>query len=139
MPNSIFSTGSVGTVSVSGLREAQERLQRTNAAIAENGPGLRTQLLLAAGMVHRYLIALGRDRPPVGETGVLPVITGRLKNSFFWGVRNLGNSLVGFVATNLFYAPDVERRRGFLAKATKDMEGPVNSLFQSYIDRSTLP
>lgn len=135
--NSIFSASSVGAVSVRGLAEAQARLARTNDAIAENGSGMRNQLLIAAGMVHRYLISLGRERPPVAQTGVLPVITGRLKNSFFWGVRNAGNSIVGFVATNLTYAPDVERRRGFLSKTVKEMEGPVNSLFNAYVEQST--
>lgn len=137
MANSIFSGGNVGTVSVKGLIEAQARLQRTYAATDPNGGEMRTMLLLASGMVHRYLFSLGKDRPPVGQTGVLPIITGRLKNSFFFGVRGGGNSQVGFVATNLLYAPDVEKRRGFLAKTVKEMAKPVNDLFAHFIASKT--
>lgn len=120
MPNDI-------SLSIRGVTEAQQQLQAVDKATAD--PQLIALLSLAAGQVHRYLMSLGKDTPPVGITGVLPVITGRLKNSFFWGTGRQGNSLVGYVATNLIYAPEVERRRGFLAKTIKDMEGPVNSLF----------
>ena len=132
MAPSAFSSGRVGAVSITGLIEAQQQLARTNAGIAENSSGMRLMLNLGAGMVHRYLISLGKERPPVGLTGVLPVITGRLKNSFFWGTRNQGGP-VGFVATNLAYAAPVEKRRGFLGKTVKDMEQPINKLFTGYV------
>lgn len=126
MPNDV-------SISIRGVTEAQQQLQAINKATAD--PQLVAMLSLAAGQVHRYLMSLGKDTPPVGITGVLPVITGRLKNSFFWGTGRQGSSLVGYVATNLTYAPEVERRRGFLAKTAKAMEGPVNSLFTRGLPR----
>lgn len=130
--NSVFSAGRVGDIEINGLVEAQAQLTRTAAAV-DPSKGIRAVMALAAGMVHRHLMLLGKDTPPVGITGVLPVITGRLKNSFFFGTERQGDTLVGYVATNLVYAPDVERRRGFLRKTRDDMERPVTDLFASYI------
>ena len=121
-------------VSLLGLSELERQMQQMQAA--GKGEKFNALLSLAAGMVHRYLMGLSRERPPLGAKGVLPVISGRLKNSFFFGTTRQGNTLFGFVRTNLVYAADVEARRGFLAKTTKDMEKPVNDLFAAYIGGS---
>lgn len=123
MPNDL-------SVSLQGLTELERQL--TAAQAAGKGEKFNALLTLSAGMVHRYLMGLGRERPPRSAKGVLPVITGRLKNSFFFGTARQGNTLLGYVRTTLNYAAGVEARRGFLAKTTKDMTRPVNDLFASY-------
>ncbi len=120
------------SVSVTGLREAQDRLTATQLAVSPSG-GLRSLVTLATGMVHRYLLGLGADHPPIGMTGVLPVQTGRLKNSLFWVVESKGNSLTGRVTSNVAYAPAVEARRGFMARTVRDQRGPVNDLLSARI------
>jgi hypothetical protein len=114
---------------IRGVDEAVNRLERVDRGLSD-GP-LKTFLNLAAGLAHRYLMGLSKDRPPVDQSGVLPVITGRLKNSFFWGTRSQGGP-VGFVATNLSYAPAVEKRRGFLGRTVRDTAKPINDLFAGY-------
>lgn len=133
MPNDVFGEGNVMSVSVQGLREAQAELSRVSQAVDPNG-GLSSVMALAAGQVHRYLMGLSRDRPGPGQ-GVLPVITGRLKNSIFWEVKRSGGQVTGIIASNVDYGPDVEARRGFMARAARDQEGPVNDLFASYVGR----
>lgn len=132
MANDLFAAGNVMRVSVDDLRQAQQNLQRIDAQ-TDPSRGLRSVMRLAAAMVHRYLLGLGRDRPPVGTTGVLPVITGRLKNSFFWQVEGRGNDLTGAVVSNVDYGAEVEGRRGFLARTVRDQEQPVNDLFAQYV------
>ena len=121
------------SMTVRGIDSAIGELQRVEVGFGD--PRMLALLNLAAGSVHRYLMGLGRDNPPIDETGVLPVITGRLKNSFFWGSGRQGGAPVGFVATNLIYAREVEQRRGMLARTLRDMERPVNDLFASYANR----
>lgn len=140
MANDVFASGNgplyggAMTVSVQGLKDAQDRLTGAALAVSPSG-GLRSTLLLATGMVHRYLLGLGADHPPIDQKGVLPVQTGRLKNSLFWLVESKGNSLVGRVTSNVAYAPAVEDRRGFMAKTVKDQRGPVNDLISADINR----
>lgn len=122
-------------VSVKGTEAAKARLSAVADSISPQG-GLRPALQLATGMVHRYLIGLGRDYPPVGQQGVLPVQTGRLKNSFFWLVESRGNDLVGRVATNLEYAAGVDARRLFMERVVRDQAGPVNDLLGTQINLS---
>lgn len=132
MASNIFSAGRVGTVSVTGLEEAQKKLQSVLMATDPAG-GLRPQLMLAAGLVHRYMMGISRDTPPVSEEGVLPVITGRLKNSFFFGVTTFAGGAAGFVRTNLSYAEEVNRRRKFVENTVRRTEGPVNDLLSRYV------
>jgi len=96
---------------------------------------LSAVMAIAAGNVHRYLMGISKDTPPVGESGVLPVITGRLKNSLFWTVQTAGNDQHGVVFSNIVYGAIVEARRGFMRRATQDMTKPVNDLFANYIGR----
>lgn len=131
--NNPFSASEVMTVSVQGLREAQANLERINAELNPNG--MRSTLNLAAGMVHRYLMGLGQDTPPIQQRGVLPVITGRLKNSFFWGVRVQAGEAVGFVQSNIAYGPRVNDRRQFVERTVKDMEQPVLDLVGARVEQ----
>jgi hypothetical protein len=121
------------SVSVTGISAAKAKLGAVADSVNPQG-GLRPALQLATGMVHRYLIGLGQDYPPVGQQGVLPVQTGRLKNSFFWLVESRGNDLVGRVATNLEYAEKVNRRRLFMERVVRDQAGPVNDLLGTKIN-----
>ena len=132
MPNSIFSAENVLTADIQGLAEAQRLLTVAQNAVDPRG-GLRSSLTLAAGAVHRYVLSLGQDHPPLGQVGVLPMWSGRLKNSLFWTVGSEGGQLVGRVTSNLAYGPPVEERRGFMAKAAKDMAGPVNEIISADI------
>ena len=127
MPNDAFAGGVVMTVSVEGLAQAQQRLTRTNDAVS--GRGLVASMHLAVGLVHRYLMGLKRDTPPVGQTGVLPVITGRLANSIFFRVIDRGNDITGVVGSNVEYGARVERRRQFMERTRRDVQRPVNDLF----------
>jgi hypothetical protein len=131
--NSAFSAGNVMTVSIEGLKEAQADLDRIAAGISGNG--LKAKLSLATGMVHRYLIGLGRVDYEIGQPGVLPVKSGRLKNSMFWQVTGGGNNLLGRVTSNVAYAAKKEDMYGFMAKTVKDQEGPVNDLLSAEISR----
>jgi hypothetical protein len=124
-------------VIVRGVEETQRALDRVADGVRPGGGELHNVLTLAAGQTHRYLMGLSRDRPPMGMVGVLPVITGRLKNSFFWRVERRGRDLAGVVATNLEYAQPVEARREFLARTVRDMEAPVNALMAQHIGRLT--
>ena len=131
MPNNAFSASNVMTTSIQGLKEAQDRLTAVNAALNPNG--LRSTLNLAAGLVHRYLIGLGQDHPPLGQVGVLPVISGRLKNSLFFLVENQGGVPVGRVTTNLAYAGVVNDVRQFMERAAKDTQAAVHELLADYV------
>ena len=123
------------SVSVTGISAAKAKLDAVADSVNPQG-GLRPALQLATGMVHRYLIGLGQDYPPVGQQGVLPVQSGRLKNSFFGLVESRGNDLVGRVATNLEYAEKVNRRRLFMERVVRDQAGPVNDLLGTQISLS---
>jgi len=99
--------------------------------------GMRTALALAAGLVHRHLIGLGRDHPPINEQGVLPVWTGRLKNSFFTPpVQGQGNSLFSQVASNIEYGALSNSRHAFMERTVRDTRGPANSLVRSTLGNS---
>lgn len=119
------------SVTVRGVKEASDSL--TRIAIGVGDARLLPVMGAAAGMTHRYLMGLSRDTPPVGEEGVLPVITGRLKNSFFFGSGTQSGATIGFVRSNLEYGPAVEVRRGFLKKTAKDTEKPVNDFVGRYV------
>lgn len=108
------------------------------AAISGKGRGgLRNALTLAAGLVHRHLIGLGRDHPPTYQQGVLPVWSGRLKNSFFTPpVTGEGNNLVSSVVSNLEYGPVSNARHGFMQQTVSDTRQPVNSLIASEMGNS---
>ena len=126
-------TNEVMSTSITGLKETQDRL--TNIAAGVSPSGLRPALTLATGMVHRYLLGLGADHPPTYAPGVLPVWSGRLKNSFFWKVDQEGSGLVGRVTTNLEYAHVSEARHGFAQRTVWDMRGPVNELLSAEVSR----
>lgn len=127
MPVDVFSSGEVMQVSVQGLRDAQQCMVRTNNEMSPRG--MEGTMRLAVGQVHRYLMGLKRDRPSLGQTGVLPVWTGRLANSMFMRVSVSGNTITGNVGTNVRYAPVVEDRRRFIAKTLREMHRPVTALF----------
>ncbi len=99
--------------------------------------GLRSGLALAAGYVHRHLIGLGRDHPPANQQGVLPVWTGRLKNSFYTTpVEGQGNSLVSAVVSNIEYGAWSNERHDFLGHTVDDTRKRVNSLVQGELGNS---
>lgn len=119
------------SLEVRGINEATAKLRAIELGVGD--ARLLPVMKVAAGLVHRYLMGLKRDRPAVGITGVLPVISGRLAGSFDFDSGRQGGATVGIVYTNLIYAPTVERRRGFLAKTRKDTERPVNDFVGRYV------
>lgn len=131
MPDSVFGSDQVMTISVEGLKAAQDRL--TKAAQGVQPSGLARPMTLAVGMVHRYLLGLSRAGTPPTAQGILPVKTGRLRNSFFFQVRRSGNSVTGLVASNVLYGPQVEERRRFLLRTVRDMDRPVNNLLSAHV------
>lgn len=131
MADSVFGSDQVMTISVQGLKEAQDRL--TKAAQGVQPQGLARPMTLAVGMVHRYLLGLSRSGTPPTAQGILPVVTGRLRNSFFFQVRRNSGSVTGLVGSNVLYGPAVEERRRFLLRTVRDIERPVNNLLSAHI------
>lgn len=92
----------------------------------------RKAMQLALGLIHRSAALL------------VPVRTGRLKNSLFWDddYERRGNTIVGAVGTNVEYAPHVEfgtRRmssRPYLIPAVEQNINTINSIFSSEIGGS---
>jgi phage gpG-like protein len=87
---------------------------------------MRNQLTLALLQLQRYAL------------GIVHVDTGRLKNSIFTELESRGNDLLGYVATNVEYAPFEEFRGGghaFFGRTVKE-EGPhvANSLFRPIVE-----
>lgn len=119
------------TVRAFGVKEAEAELRRIEIGVGDTR--LLPIMKAAAGLVHRYLMGLSRDMPPLDEQGVLPVITGRLKNSFFFDSGRMAGATIGFVRSTIIYGPPVEARRRFLAKTAKDTEKPVNDFVATYI------
>ncbi|MFZ2423495.1 MAG: hypothetical protein WA029_20360 [Anaerolineae bacterium] len=118
-PNSIFSAGQVMAASVHGLREAQRELTRLSRSVSADDAPMRGQMQLALLQMQRYAL------------GITHVRTGRLKNSIFTAIEHEGNTLRGYVATNVNYAWYEERRgheHAFFERTVRE-EGPaVNSL-----------
>lgn len=131
MADSVFGSDQVMTITVQGLKEAQDRL--TKAAQGVQPSGLARPMTLAVGMVHRYLLGLSRAGTPPTAQGILPVKTGRLRNSFFFQVRRNSGGVTGLVGSNVLYGPQVEERRRFLLRTVRDQERPVNDLFSAHI------
>jgi hypothetical protein len=125
MSNDLIQSMSQGAMSMSarGLGELQAELARLSRAVAVREQGPKQAMTLGVLQMQRFLFAISQDSPPGGQRGVLPVITGRLKNSIFTEVAGQGDDLFGHVATNVIYAPPVEARRGFMERASRE-EGP---------------
>lgn len=124
MPNNIFARGTVMEADVRGLREAQQGLQQLQANTSPDG--MRGRVQLAIGQLHRYASA------------IVHVLTGRLKNSLFMDIETAGNDVIGYVATNVNYAPIEDARGGdhaFFGRTVAE-EGPriVNDLFRQVTD-----
>lgn len=119
------------SVRTTGIKEALARLDRAKAGT--EGRGLAQLVQLATGQTHRYLMSLSASGTPPSTPGVLPVVTGRLKNSFFWQTRGT----VGLVASNIAYGPGVEARRGFLSRTARDMGRPINNLVAAHVTKAT--
>lgn len=119
------------SVKTTGMKEALARLDRAKAGTAGNG--LAPAIQLATGQTHRYLLSLSASGTPPTTPGVLPVVSGRLKNSFFWTARGT----VGLVGSNIAYGPAVEARRGFLSRTVRDMEKPINGLVAAHVSKVT--
>lgn len=119
MSNSIFGRKGVMSVSIQGLEKAQRILAEQQMRASTRG-GLYGAMALALGQLHRY------------ATGIVHVRTGRLKNSIFTEIKQGGDSLRGYVATNVIYAPIEEARGGshsFFSRTVRE-EGPrLNSIF----------
>jgi len=136
VPESAFSAGNVMKVTVTGLKEAQARLNRAQQGVQPQG--LERAMRLATGQVHRYLLSIGRSGTPPTTQGVLPVVTGRLRASFFWQVRRHGSGAVsGVVGSNVEYGPVVNQRRQFLQRVVRDQERPVQNIVGAYIRQVT--
>lgn len=121
-PNNIFTSGAM-SADVRGLAEAQAELQRlAMATSAQPDGGLRTNILLGLLQLQRYAL------------GIVHVDTGRLKNSIFTDDETRGNNVIGYVATNVEYAPAEHARGGSHAffQRTVGEEGPnvANDLFR---------
>lgn len=119
------------SVELRGLDRTVKDLERVEKGVGD--ARLLPVMKAAAGLVHRYLMGLKRDTPRVGETGVLPVIGGRLAGSFDFDSGRRGGETVGIVYTNLDYARPVERRRGFMAKTLRNTERPVRDFIGRYV------
>lgn len=124
MPNNIFARGTVMEADVRGLREAQQGLQQLQANTSPDG--MRGRVQLAIGQLHRY------------ASVIVHVLTGRLKNSLFMDIETAGNDVIGYVATNVDYAPIEDARGGdhaFFGRTVAE-EGPrvVNDLFRQVTD-----
>ena len=89
----------------------------------------RKAMQLAVGLIHRYAVS------------VVPVRTGRLKNSLFWKAdyENGENSLTGVVGTNVKYSPHVEfgteymAERPYMRPAVENNMAAINSIFNDQI------
>lgn len=127
MPASVFGKNQVMSVSIEGLEAAQRNLLAAQRAV-EPGDGLRATMVLATGQLHRYII--GQPR------AIMRVRTGRLKNSIFPDVRTVQNEVVGIVATNVEYAPPIEKRYGFFRRGLADQERSLNTLFSDNVSKA---
>lgn len=119
-PNSIFSASQVMSARVDGLREVQQAVADLTRTAAADGGTMRGQMNRALLQLQRFALSATH------------VVTGRLKNSIFTELTGGGNTLQGYVATNVAYAWYEERRGGQHAffERTVNEEGPaVNSLF----------
>lgn len=118
--NDLFSVEMVKTANVGDLAALQKELTRLQHEVSSKG-GLKDDVTLAVGMLHRY------------ATGIVHVDTGRLKNSLFWNVTGQGNSIIGYMATNVAYSIHENRRGGqhaFMERTYRE-EGPhVNDIFR---------
>lgn len=120
------------TVKRIGMKEALARLDRAKAGT--EGSGLARIVALVTGQTHRYLMSLSASGTPPGQRGILPVVSGRLKNSFFWESKGP----VGLVSSgNIIYGPGVEARRGFIDRTERDMRRPINNLVAAEISKVT--
>ncbi len=89
----------------------------------------RKAMQLALGLIHRHAAT------------IVPVRTGRLKNSLFWDpeYERHGNTIVGAVGTNVAYAPHVEfgtrfmDAQPYLIPAVTQNASAINSIFASEI------
>lgn len=92
----------------------------------------RKAMQLAVGLIHRYAAT------------VVPVRTGRLKNSLFSNADYGGDSnvMVGIVGTNTEYAPHVEfgtyrmSERPYMRPAVDNNIAAINSIFSDQIGNS---
>lgn len=113
-------------VELRGTDQAIRHLGRAEKAISPSD-GLKTVMTVATGMLHRYVIGQPRE--------IMRVKTGRLRNSIFPDVRNVRGETVGLVATNVEYAPPVEKRYGFFARGIANQQPVINSLFTDHVGK----
>lgn len=124
---SVFERKSVMEVSVEGLEAAQRKLARVESEI-DPRDGLATIMRVATGQLHRYIIGQPRS--------IMRVQTGRLKNSIFPDVRSAAGETVGLVATNVEYAPKIEKRYGFFRRGIENQRDAINSLFAEHVRKA---
>jgi hypothetical protein len=128
--NDLFLAGNVMDATTGDLARLQQELARLQFEVDPRG-GMGDTMTLALGQLHRY------------ATGIVHVVTGRLKNSLFWEVESpRSNDLIGHVATNVAYAQAEHGRPGtkpnhgghdFFARTVRE-EGPaVNDLFRTRV------
>ncbi len=128
--NDLFLAGNVMNATTGDLARLQQELARLQFEVDPRG-GMGDTMTLALGQLHRY------------ATGIVHVVTGRLKNSLFWEIESpRQNDLVGHVATNVAYALEEHNRPGtkpghgghdFFARTVRE-EGPhVNDLFRARV------
>lgn len=102
-------------VEIVGAEAAIRELERLRATASP--AGMRKTIRLATGLLHRTASA------------IVPVDTGRLKNSLFQDVIGRGNNIVGLVGTNVEYSIFVEQRVHFMQRTVEREASAVRSLF----------
>lgn len=132
MPDQAFDQGSI-RIRLVGMAATEARL--TTVARGLTPEGVYNTMQLAVGGTHRYMMGLKRSGTPPTQTGILPVVTSRLANSFFMGVRRAFGSITGQVVSNIIYGPPVEARRGFVARTLRDQTPVVRRLFADHAKR----
>lgn len=118
--------GTANSMSVVGMKELQQKLQRLQEKLDPYG-GLYDAMGIAIGMVHRYASA------------IVPVDTGRYKNSLFWTVGRGMRGVTGRMGTNVEYAISVERmggRRATFARTMKEEVPNAVKVFNDLIDEA---
>jgi hypothetical protein len=101
-------------VQVGNLPEVQDKFEKFTDLLGSEREGVKAILAKLVFRLHRY------------TSMIVHVRTGRLKNSLFPSVQEVGNNLFGMVGTNVYYAPYEHARGGSHAffDRTKEEEAP---------------
>jgi hypothetical protein len=106
-------------VVVQGLVEAREKLEQVARDLRGDD--------FVDGMQEAVLAVLGTARE------IVPVVTGRLKNSIVGEVTVVGDVVQGVVGSNVEYAPKVEKRRQYLKGAFDRNEAKIRQILDAKV------